>query len=83
VTNAVVHYTTALTINPKDVYTLNGVAEALLIQGDREKAIRCLRKAIELAPTDVMSYQSLAQLFLDHEMSTEAKTIIESAARTR
>lgn len=78
VTDAVVHFTTALTINPRDIYTLNAVAEAMLVQGDRGKAVRCLKKAIEISPADVTSYVSLGRLYLDSGGAPEAEDVVKA-----
>lgn len=78
VTDAIVHFTTALTINPRDIYTLNAVAEAMVLQGDRAKAVRCLKKAIEIAPADMTSYVSLGRLYLDGSSPKEAADLVKA-----
>jgi tetratricopeptide (TPR) repeat protein len=77
-TNSIAHFTTALSINPQDSYTLNAVAEALELQGDVEKAVRCLRKAISVAPGDTLGYLNLGKLYLSRSDWENAAATVDA-----
>jgi len=73
---AIAEFTTALSLNPRDVYTLNGIAQALLVEGDAERAEKFLRKAIEINAKDPTAYVSLANILLSRKRTDEALGIV-------
>ena len=77
---AILCYEQGLKIDPKSIFGLNALGDALLAKGDMEKAVETFKRVIVLDPEDAQAYFNLAEIHYDLVVD-EAETCCQEAIK--